>query len=266
MEIVYLDYRDRGILSPVQDQGNSRTCWAVAASSCIESVMRLYHNVNVDVSVQDLVDNCTRDHLTKNKDVCSDSDDDDDDNGGDGDGHVHTHARIVDGGSPEDCFRYVSRNGVCLKEDHPYTGIPPRIFGSPLIPQNDRLFPLKQSPSVWFNNYGFRRVVGEESIIEALLLSPVVIEFASNATFQHNYVDKWSIFKPEQEEEPNHAVLVVGYGTENGVGFWIVQNGWGVGWGKQGFGRIVRNDVTNNVTAYAPNIAQTLSFLPRSMP
>ena len=40
---------------------------------------------------------------------------------------------------------------------------------------------------------------------------------------------------------PNHAVLVVGYGIERGLEYWLVKNSWGTGWGSNGFIKIVRN-------------------------
>jgi C1A family cysteine protease len=40
----------------------------------------------------------------------------------------------------------------------------------------------------------------------------------------------------------DHALELIGWGTENNVPYWIGQNNWGTFWGEDGFFRIIRGE------------------------
>lgn len=44
-----------------------------------------------------------------------------------------------------------------------------------------------------------------------------------------------------------HSILLVGYGEENGVKYWIGMNTWGENWGEKGFFRILRGENECNI-------------------
>ena len=51
---------------------------------------------------------------------------------------------------------------------------------------------------------------------------------------------KGGIYAGCSSGDPNHAVVVVGYGTESGTDYWLIKNSWGSSWGEKGYIRLKR--------------------------
>lgn len=85
-----------------------------------------------------------------------------------------------------------------------------------------------------------------ETNIKNMLYSRGPLAVALNAT-PLQYYTKGIINYSSTSCNPNtlnHAVTLVGYGTSNGLNYWIVKNSWGSTWGESGYFRIARDKGT----------------------
>lgn len=199
-----LDWRNYGIVTGVKDQGQCGSCWAFSSTGAIEGINALKSGDLISLSEQELVDCDTT------NDGC-------------------------DGGYMDYAFEWVINNGgIDSEEDYPYTS----VFGEGGICNVTK---EEHNKAVTIDGY-VDVYPSEDGLLCTVIQQPISVGMDGSAIDFQLYTG--GIYDGSCSANPNdidHAVLIVGYGSEGGEDYWIVKNSWGTDWGVEGYFLIRRN-------------------------
>lgn len=207
-----VDWCSQGACTPTKDQGSCGSCWAFAATEVIESHVFLSTGTLPILSPQQM-NSCTPNPLS-----C----------GGTGG---------CAGSICELGFAYIQLFGMVSEEDYPY------VSGDSMQTE-DCMYDLNNMPAVaGVTGYNTLPSNNQEALMEVVAtVGPVTVAVdASNWSGYREGVFDGCDF--DQNIGLNHAVVLVGYGTDEADGdYWLVRNSWGSGWGEDGYIKLKRQN------------------------
>jgi len=192
------DWRSKGAVTPVKDQGQCGSCWAFSATEAIESSWILGGRAtanSVNLSPQQIVD-CDKSGVAG-----------------------------CNGGEPESAYNYVHQSGGQEGISHyPYTAKNGACkFESTYVEAKIQSF-----------KYGTTK--GDETTMQSNLASWGPLSICVDASAWQHY--KSGVMTSSQcclLCRLDHCVQLVGYNTTTSPSFWIVRNSWGTSWGQDGY-------------------------------
>lgn len=192
-----VDWREVGVVGPVKDQQGCGSCWAFATTSTVESLNAI-HTGQLTVLSEQFPTDC------------------------------NWMSNPCQGGNMEEGYKWMVANGAVTLEDYPYNE-----------GKKNATCTVKKwynAPKVTVDTYEMIPT-GEENLKKAVAISPVSV--GVDASHKEFLFYKSGIFDHlpcnDTELGLTHAITAVGYGEEDGVGYWIVRNQWNTNWGDNGY-------------------------------
>lgn len=235
------DWRQDGsvpVVTKVRDQGSAGACWAFSAAQNLEGQWALAGNSLIELSPEFLVD-C---------DGTSDSNHADCSVFG-GWPYLAYQYIIQAGGIPSEAqWPYCSGNGNC----YPCMAGPVKLCGPPPYYCDETITAKCGAFDAAAKITSWAAVSTDEAEIASTLISHGPLSVLLDATQLQFYQSGiWDGHLPGSspilgcsKTGLDHAVLLVGYGSENDIPYWIVKNSWGEKWGESGYFRITRGKGT----------------------
>ena len=203
-----LDWRNQGVLNEIKNQGDCGGCWAFSVVGTIEAMRNIKNGaIGSDLSVQQLID-C--DSLDKG---CK-------------------------GGWAPNALSYISRNGLVSENTYPYQEKDSNCQNEIISDEN-----IETKIESHYSRCDEDECSEGEFQFNLLKNGPVSVVIDAYNTRFYNYK---SGYYNEDCAEPNHAVILVGFGVdgETGEKYFIIRNSWGKDWGMDGYG-YVKHDLNN---------------------
>mmetsp|Transcript_85876 Transcript_85876/g.161705 ORF Transcript_85876/g.161705 Transcript_85876/m.161705 type:complete len:378 (-) Transcript_85876:44-1177(-) len=215
----HVDWRGKGVISEVKNQGHCGSCWTFSTIGCLEAHLAIkYDNWRAPrLSEQQLVD-------------CAQAFDNHGCNGG-LPSHAFEYVKSAGGISTEFHYPYTAKDGACA-------------FNSSDVPKGDGPFlPTSAGVGAQVPGGSVNLTVGDEEALKYHLAThgPVSVAFQVASDFRHYSSGVYtSTVCKNGPKDVNHAVLAVGYGTDDvsGLTYWTIKNSWDYSWGVEGFFKI----------------------------
>jgi len=201
-----IDWRTKGIVTPVKDQGSCGSCWSFSSTGSLEGAHALATGNLVSLSEQNLVD-C----VLGGADNCQ------------------------TGGLMSQAFDYVLANkGIDTEASYPYLGT-----------DGHQCSYSAANLGATISSYVNITTGSELALQSAAAARTVSVAIdASSMWFQLYSSGVYDDSSCHNDfNDLDHGVLVVGYGHDaaSGKDYWIVKNSWNTSWGMQGYIWMVRN-------------------------
>jgi cathepsin B len=205
-----------GKMHPVKDQGSCGSCWAFSVAEAMSDAQAVAGCDRGMMSVQDLVS------CDKGNNACN-------------------------GGMMADAQAYIVKNGITNEACLPYTSGGGRVPACPTKCQNG-------SDITRWKLASWRNVKASEIQEVILRYGPLSCGFMVYSDFMSYrsgvYQHKTGYL------QGGHAVLMIGWGVQDGLPYWLCQNSWGPSWGEKGHFKILRGsnhcDIEGYVTLGVP--------------
>jgi len=202
-----MDWRQKGAVNVPQDQGVCGSCWSFGATGTIEGAYYLKYGRLEVFSQQELMD-CS---WPQGNNAC-------------------------DGGEDFRSYQWIMSNGgISFKSNY-----------GPYLMADAPCRANATKPDAQIASYVNITMGDETALMDALVnYGPISVSIdASHDSLSFYasgvYVEPLCGNKPE---DMDHAVLLVGYGTDPQNGpYWIIKNSWSTHWGDEGYVKISRVD------------------------